>query len=299
MINIYKPFLQSLQKINPILLIAAIFLNSNVFAQSIAPLEPVSEHYKALQALDPASDSNNYALDTIQFPMEGRTTGRQFIDLEPSYLKHSDYDILKDLVTFPANSSPQTRAELDYLLGWQTKRSKTDVSRAYEIAYIGYWPPLDKDGEYGDLKDLFWECKSLVGKSCDPRAYPHTAKLLAGIMRDIRIAEFTLKYHFKRARPYHLEPKLNPLGRVSNPSFASGHTLWAYTQAFTWAELMPNLRSKYLDLAYEVGVSREIMGIHYPSDEEAARVISHKMLELMFENPQFKTDFERAKEEWK
>ena len=111
--------------------------------------------------------------------------------------------------------------------------------------------------------------------------------------------EFTVKYHLGRARPYHLEPKLDPLARMRTPSFASGHTLWAYIQAFTWSELIPEKRTEFLKLAYEVGESREIMGIHYPSDEEAARVLAHRMLQAMWENPEFRTDLDLAKAEWK
>ena len=115
----------------------------------------------------------------------------------------------------------------------------------------------------------------------------------------MRLMEFTVKYHLLRPRPYHLEPKLEPLARISSPSFASGHTLWAYIQAFAWSELIPSKRQAFLDVAYEVGESREIMGIHYPSDEEAARILAHRMLSAMMENSNFKTDLEQAKSEWK
>ena len=111
--------------------------------------------------------------------------------------------------------------------------------------------------------------------------------------------EFTVKYHLLRARPYVLEPKLQPLQIMGSPSFASGHTLWAYIQAFTWSELVPRKRQQFLDLAYEIGESREVMGIHYPSDEEAARVLAHNMLSAMWTNPTFQEDLNAAKREWK
>lgn len=40
------------------------------------------------------------------------------------------------------------------------------------------------------------------------------------------------------------------------------------------------------------------MGIHYPSDEEAARVLAHSMLTAMWGNPGFQKDLEDAKSEW-
>ncbi len=281
-----------------ILLCSLIVISLSLFSQTIQPIEPISRHYAELQKLSDAPDPSQKELTAMRYPATERATGKQFIGIEPSYLSQDDIPELKSLVGFPANSSEQTRAELDYLLEWQEKRGAGERRRAYEIASIGYWPLLEKNAGYGNVEDLFWECESIIGSECNPANYPATTRLLAGVTRDMRIIEFTLKYHHLRPRPYHLESKLKPMGRVSNPSFASGHTLWAYIQAFTWSELIPGKRKNFIDLAYEVGESREIMGIHYPSDEEAARVIAHRMLVMMLENEEFRQDLEKAKEEW-
>ena len=63
--------------------------------------------------------------------------------------------------------------------------------------------------------------------------------------------------------------------------------------------LAPEKRQQFLAKAYEVGESREIMGIHYPSDEEAARILAHGMLSSMWDNPKFKKEYLAAKAEWK
>ncbi len=117
-------------------------------------------------------------------------------------------------------------------------------------------------------------------------------------MRDMRVMEFTIKYHVIRPRPYHLEAELKPLTRIGSPSFASGHTLWAFIQAYTWSELLPQHRAEFLKLAEEIRRSREIMGIHYPSDNEVARQVTHRMLTYYFQNPAFQRDLEAAKAEW-
>ncbi len=273
-------------------------LSFSLFSQSIQPLESVSGYYQELQKLSADPDPDQTELNAMRYPASERATGKQFIGIEPSYLQRKDISTLQSLVAFPSNSSEQTRAELDYLLEWQEKRDAGKRRRAYEIASIGYWPPLEKNGEYGNVEDLFWECESIIGSKCNPDSYPATTHLLAGVTRDMRIVEFSVKYHHLRPRPYHLEPRLKPMGRVPNPSFASGHTLWAYIQAFTWSELIPIRRGAFIDLAFEVGESREIMGIHYPSDEEAARVLAHQMLVMMLENRTFLADLKKAKGEW-
>ena len=57
-------------------------------------------------------------------------------------------------------------------------------------------------------------------------------------------------------------------------------------------------RQEFLDLAYEIGFSRELMGVHYPSDEEVARELAHRILMLMWNTQKFQKDFKKAKSEW-
>jgi acid phosphatase (class A) len=52
-------------------------------------------------------------------------------------------------------------------------------------------------------------------------------------------------------------------------------------------------------MAEEVRWSRELMGIHYPSDNEASRIIGWNLLLSWYKNPLFVADLEKAKKEWK
>lgn len=172
-----------------------------------------------------------------------------------------------------------------------------------QLAKIGYWPVADILPSHPFYKEnlahLFFECQEIVGDHCTATNYPHTAKLLKGIMTDMRKMEFSVKYHLLRARPYKLDKRLKPLQVMGSPSFASGHTLWAYIQAYTFSELMPDKRANFLAIAYELGLSREIMAVHYPSDEETARQLAHRMLALMWQTEKFQNDFQKAQAEWK
>ncbi len=276
----------------------------NAYSQTIHPLEPVSGHYKGLQKLNPRPNPDRANLDEIIFPPEKYSSGTLIYTMvAPHYLTPQQVEELKLSITPPANSSDQTKAEIEYLLAWQEKRTADQVDRSCYFLYpIGFWPHadiLESHNRYNDnLSYLFYEGRTVLGDDCTPENYPATRRLLAGVTKDMRIMEFTVKYHLLRARPYHLSGELEPLARISSPSFASGHTLWAYIQAFTWSELVPSKRKEFLEVAYEVGESREIMGIHYPSDEEAARVLAHKMLNAMTKNPSFRSDLQAAKAEW-
>jgi acid phosphatase (class A) len=87
--------------------------------------------------------------------------------------------------------------------------------------------------------------------------------------------------------------------KINSPSFASGHTLWAFIQAFTWSEVVPEKQKEFIALAEEIRRSREIMGIHYPSDNEASRQVAYKMMQYYFKNDAFVKDFNAAVAEWK
>lgn len=272
--------------------------------RSIHEIEPPEQHYATLQTLDPVKREAYGWMDTICFPPD--LYNRYALALKaatPIYLTQDQVDFLVRSVSFPSNSSEQTRAELDHLLALQANRTQRDVERVMRLAKIGYWPDADFSEAHPNydqnLKDLFFECREVVGESCTAESYPLTSKLLRGIMNDMRKMEFSVKYHLLRARPYQLEPRLEQLQTMGSPSFASGHTLWAYIQAYTFSELLPDRRTEFLNIAYELGESREIMGVHYPSDEEVARQLAHRMLLLMWHTEKFQKDFDLAKDEWK
>lgn len=274
-------------------------------SQSLHSLEPISKHYKELQKLSATANPERAALDTIAFlPSSYHNVALLYTLLDPAYLSQDQIDVLKNSVAYPASSSDQTKAELEYLLDWQTKRTKEQEHRtAAVLAPLGYWPHIavmkDHPNNKINMEHLFFEGNEVLGEECNAEKYPATAKLLKGITTDMRIMEFTVKYHLLRPRPYVVEPKLKPLAIMLSPSFASGHALWAYLHAFTWSELLPSKRQQFLELAYEIGESREIMGVHYPSDEEASRVLAHDMLSQMWSNPEFVSDFKSAALEWK
>jgi acid phosphatase (class A) len=271
------------------------------WSQSPGKPEPVSKHYKTLCLLKSEPDNKRAYLDTITFPWNEYSRGAITNSLlRTVYLNAADEAKLPSLVSYPANSSEQTRAELDYLLKLQSSRTTEEVKRAEYIAMIGSSPSIVNplDSEYTINRNQLFYIAQDVSNWYNPDNFPATAQLLLNAIQDIRVTEFRLKRFFKRARPYHLEPKLKPLARIGSPSFASGHTLWAFTQAFLFSEIMPEKRNNFIDRAEEVRWSRELMGIHYPSDNEASRIIAWQLLQYWKTNPQFVYDLEQAKIEW-
>ena len=281
--------------------IFAVLVSLEGLSQGFHVLEPVGKHYKTLGELNPQPNSSRVNMDTIAYPWTEYNKGALANSLMRTYyLIPEDEAKLPGLIQFPANSSDQTRAELDYLLSLQNKRTKQEIDRANFIANIGSWPNIinPADPDYKENRKQLFYIASLTGSWFNDENFPATAQLLLNCIQDIRVTEFRLKRFFKRPRLYHLEPRLNPLARINSPSFASGHTLWAFTEAYIFSEIIPEKRDEFLKLAEEVRWSRELMGIHYPSDNEASRVIGWYLLKYWYNNPQFVADLEKAKIEW-
>jgi acid phosphatase (class A) len=288
-------------------IILSIFAMLNLFGtilgQTNHPLEPISKHYQSLAKLSTQPNPERAWMDTIRYPWSEYSKPAISNSLwRTVYLNAEDEAKLPGLILFPANSSNQTRAELDLLLNLQNKRTASEIARAEYIANFGSWPNIlnPEDSDYNEnKKELFFIASPVIGDWCNYENFPATTKLLMNCIQDIRVTEFRLKWYFKRARPYHLEPKLQPLARIHSPSFASGHSLWSFTEAYIFSEIIPEKRAEFLERAEEVRWSRELMGIHYPSDNEASRRIGWYLIQYWYKNRQFQTDMKNAQNEWK
>jgi acid phosphatase (class A) len=285
-----------------ILVLVSVALLNNVFSQTTKQA-PETGDYAVFARLNPQPNTARGWMDTIHFPPAEYGSSLLWVLVKPHYLSLQQVNALTRLTAPPANSSDRTRKELDYLLQLQQNRTPEQVKRVTALGGIGYWPQIAGLNSHPDhqqvLKDLYFEARSVLGDQCTAERYPLTTKLLENIMLDDRVMEFKVKYTYLRPRPYHLEKRLQPLDHISSPSYASGHSLWAYLQAYTWSELLPQKKDAFLKVAEEIRRSREIMGIHYPSDNSASRTIAFQMLQYYHANPQFEKDFKAALSEWK
>ena len=278
-------------------------VKSHTSISTIHPIELIKNHYKDISLLSPQKREAYSWMDTILYPPEDYIAFTLVHALNaPHYLTSSQVEFIVNSVEFPANSSKQTRAELDFLLTLQKERTAEQTERVMKIADIGYWPSSNYTKTHPrykeNLEELFFMTKEVFNEKYSATNYPKTAKLLTGVMNDTRLIEFAIKFNLLRVRPYHLDSSITPLSEIPTPSFASGHTLWAYSIAYSMSELIPEKRNEYLELAYEIGLSREIMGVHFPSDEEMARQVAHTMMMLMWHTDKFQKDFAEAKSEW-
>src|SRR5690606_31825445 len=107
------------------------------------PLEPISQHYKHLSKLDSQVRPHHAWMDTVSYPWS--EYGKGAIDnslWRTVYLSQEEEAKLAHLIRVPANSSDQTRAELDYMLELQKVRTSAEIKKAEYIANIGSWPNI-------------------------------------------------------------------------------------------------------------------------------------------------------------
>jgi membrane-associated phospholipid phosphatase len=85
----------------------------------------------------------------------------------------------------------------------------------------------------------------------------------------------TLKYSINRERPYTTYPDLEKISVGGIPSFPSGHTSDAFSNATSLSLAFPKwyvIAPSYV-YAAAVGYSRMHLGVHYPSDVVAGAVV--------------------------
>jgi acid phosphatase (class A) len=62
-------------------------------------------------------------------------------------------------------------------------------------------------------------------------------------------------------------------------------------------EIVPELENEFLKMAAEMAYSREVLGVHYPSDSEMGRILARKLVNEFLKKEKFQKDFEAAKKE--
>jgi len=289
-----------MQQISTIAWLTLTLLSVRVTAQPTArPLTPISGHYKTLAAIDRQPNPARSTLDTVRFRMQDASKG-SFVStrLRGVYLP-ADVPSLLTVPAPPANSSDQTRAELDYMLDLQAKRTPAEVERYTKLAAIYHNPTVSNayDPDYARNWTSLCHVGSPLGDWYTYPNAPLTATLLSGVYQDATYYFFTLKYRFLRPRPYALESRLQPIERPGHPAYPSGHSAASYANAYVMSELAPDLAPEFIRMAAEMAYSREVIGVHYPSDSEVSRVWARGFVNELLKQPSFRAALVKAKAE--
>ena len=94
------------------------------------------------------------------------------------------------------------------------------------------------------------------------------------------------KKHFMQPRPHELAQQAgidfsyDELDTTNTRSYPSGHTTQAFYIAMKLAKMYPDLEKRLITVAHMIAESRIDRGVHFPSDNEAGKILAAKLLGL-------------------
>ena len=136
-----------------------------------------------------------------------------------------------------------------------------------------------------------------IGEFFQPGQFPKTEALFEKVKKDMAGPINSTKNHWKRKRPYQLDPELT-LGRPERSfAYPSGHSTRGMAQALLLAELFPQQREGILAIGRDIGWDRVLIGKHFPTDVYAARVLAQAIVREFLASPAFQRDLAEAKAE--
>ncbi len=159
----------------------------------------------------------------------------------------------------PENNSEETRKELQYLQSITKSLSMADEN----LIYLVDKEPLDL------YTSILKEYNLQMPKTAFDKVW--------NIARPIIM---NLKHQYNRPRPEQLAERLGFKVNVvktkthHTPAYPSGHTAYAAMGAYLLSDMYPSLSSNFFKKISDNGLARCLQGVHYPSDNEAAMVIS-------------------------
>ena len=138
----------------------------------------------------------------------------------------------------------------------------------------------------------------------NPKMMPSLRRLVEQTMNDAYQAISQVKKHYKRIRPYVFFNEPSGIAEEEEShratySYPSAHSAMAWAAALVLTEVFPDQQNSILQRAYELGQSRVIVGYHYQSDVDAARLAASAAVARLHANKQFAKTMRKAKKEAK
>ena len=180
-----------------------------------------------------------------------------------------------------ASFTDEVKAELDLVLRLQERRTDKDVAMVRLHDELGL-PSF----------------QSVFGPWLTAPNLPRLQKLLQSVEKEGKVQARAAKEHFGRPRPAAVDLRVKPVIEETNNGYPSGHAMRGQLFAVILSELAPDKKSDLLARGQEVGWSRVVGGVHFPSDVTAGRFLAQAMAHELFANPAFRAELELVKKEF-
>lgn len=131
---------------------------------------------------------------------------------------------------------------------------------------------------------------------------PDLNRLMQRLFDDSDAAAELVKARGFRPRPVGDDPERRPCQRVSeagrkSASYPSGSSTVATVYGEAFAALEPQRATEVRRIAHEIGLSRLVCGMHYPSDVAAGEVLGKAVFDAAAATPGFDADLAAARVE--
>jgi acid phosphatase (class A) len=182
----------------------------------------------------------------------------------------------------PADNSALTRNELAELHQIQAEASPARVELAQADTTISVFRFAD-----------------VLGPAFTPEKLPKVKVLFEQMDADEWPISDAAKAAFPRTRPYLLAPdEVKPLvHQATGGSYPSGHMMVGTMMGITLAWMVPEKRDAIFARIAQYGMSREVGGMHYPSDVAAGQIAGTVIAEALWNSSRFRAVYEPARTE--
>lgn len=169
-------------------------------------------------------------------------------------------------------------AEVRYVHAHHTTNEESAADAERKGASLAFFKPLI--GDFFQLDQL-------------PKTKAFFQHVIADASRKVNLA----KEHWKRKRPYQVDPSLDDGQPVREYSYPSGHSACGMTYALVLAEIFPDKRDALIAVGRDIGWHRVVIAKHYPTDVFAGRVLAQAVVREFKANPNFLHDLAEVKAE--
>jgi hypothetical protein len=215
-----------------------------------------------ISVIDKSINTINYGNAPLEFVELAQKTDDT---IKNWFIKNSLIEKIKQEA--PLNDSKETKNDLEKLLILMKEASGEDISFARYVE------------DESNLAQSFIDLLKENGYEEDMGGYFRIDSQTESLL-------FFLKDTINRPRPYQLAKSLNyplyPLIRTNamTASYPSGHALSAFVMSKYYSLKYPKVSTELEALGNRIAASREITGIHYPSDT----MVSKEICKIIFDN---------------
>ncbi len=174
------------------------------------------------------------------------------------------------------------------------KEMRKDIERADQAI---------RDAEYG-LQTILEEFEDAFGMKITKEDTPEIYKVLLEGTATCDSICTKPKREYRRRRPFMVfnEQTLTPEDEESlrrNGSYPSGHTLLGWSSALLMMEINPDRANEILARGYRYGENRIVVGAHWQSDTDAARLAASVAYARLHTSERFLEQMKKARKEFK